>query len=412
MMLKVMNWYKRFAGVKREVKNESKRCVTAGNKRDYMLDSLQDYLCGKYDFRYNVLSETAEMREKGESDTGYLVVNQRTLNTLCIDARSQGINCWDKDVSRLLNSRKIADYHPFLAYMENLPEWDGTDRVTELAQRISHKQVWTDGFHRWMLGMAAQWMGRAEECANSVAPLLVSREQGKRKSTFCKMLMPAPLLCYYIDKFSLTSAAACEQKLSLFGLVNLDEFDQYGETKTAALKNLMQMSSLVFRKAHRSVFSTLPRVASFIGTSNHKDLLTDHTGSRRFLCVEVEGEEKIDCSQPQHEQLFAQLKAELTAGARYWFTADEERRIGASNREFYKQQPEEEVFYRCFRLPKGGEEFKLYSATSICTLLQKRFPTAMRGMCPNKFAKSLVAIGAEKVHTMQGNMYRVVPLKG
>ena len=118
MMLKVMNWYKRFAGVKREVKNESKRCVTAGNKRDYMLDSLQDYLCGKYDFRYNVLSETAEMREKGESDTGYLVVNQRTLNTLCIDARSQGINCWDKDVSRLLNSRKIADYHPFLAYMD------------------------------------------------------------------------------------------------------------------------------------------------------------------------------------------------------------------------------------------------------------------------------------------------------
>ncbi len=411
MMLKVMNWCKCFAGVKKVVINEPKCCVTTGNKRDSMLDGLQDYLCGKYDFRYNLLSETPEMREKGSSSASYLVVNQRILNTLCIDARNQGVNCWDKDVSRLLNSRKITDYHPFLSYMESLPRWDGTDRVTELAGRISCKQVWADGFHRWMLGLAAQWMGRAGECANSVVPLLVSREQGKRKSTFCKMLMPVPLLCYYIDKFSLTSAAACEQKLSLFGLVNLDEFDQYGEMKTAALKNLMQMSSLVFRKAHRSTFSTLPRMASFIGTSNHKDLLTDPTGSRRFLCVEVEGEGKIDCTPPDHEQLFAQLKAELAAGARYWFTADEERRIAASNREFYKQQPEEEVFYRCFRLPKGGEEFKLYSATSICTLLQKRFPTAMRGVYPNKFAKSLVAIGVERVHTTEGNMYRVVPLE-
>lgn len=411
MMFKLMNWCKRLVGVKRESVGKLKPCVKASNKCDAMLGGLQDYLCGKYDFRYNLLSETTEMREKEEENISYHAVNQRTMNTLCMDAREQGINCWDKDVSRLLNSQKIADYHPFLAYMENLPEWDGTDRVTGLAQRISHKAVWIEGFHHWMLGVAAQWMGRAADCANSVAPLIVSREQGKRKSTFCKMLMPETLRCYYIDKFSLTSAAACEQKLSLFGLVNLDEFDQYGETKTAALKNLMQMSTLVFRKAHRATFSNLPRMASFIGTSNHKDLLTDPTGSRRFLCVEVEGEGKINCTPLEHKQLFAQLKAELVAGAQYWFTADEERQIATSNREFYKQQPEEEVFYRCFRLPKGCEEFKLYSATSIFTHLQKRFPAAMRGVYPNKFAKSLVAIGAERVHTKEGNMYRVVTIE-
>jgi predicted P-loop ATPase len=29
------------------------------------------------------------------------------------------------------------------------------------------------------------------------------------------------------------------------------------------------------------------RYASFIATSNQKDLLTDPTGSRRFICIEV-----------------------------------------------------------------------------------------------------------------------------
>lgn len=37
----------------------------------------------------------------------------------------------------------------------------------------------------------------------------------------------------------------------------------------------MQMKKLDFRKSHRSSYSHLPRMASFIGTSNHKDLLTD-----------------------------------------------------------------------------------------------------------------------------------------
>ena len=78
------------------------------------------------------------------------------------------------------------------------------------------------------------------------------------------------------------------------------------------LKNLMQMSDLNIRKAYQQSFRQLPRVASFIGTSNRFDLLTDPTGSRRFLCVEVE--RVIDCTHIEHDQIYAQLKAELACG--------------------------------------------------------------------------------------------------
>ena len=293
--------------------------------------------------------------------------------------------------------------------MNHLPQWDGVDRVTPLAVRISRKPMWVKGFHRWMLGVAAQWLGQAQDCANAVAPMLVSREQGKRKSSFCKILMPKELTPYYIDKFDLTSESGCEQKLSLFGLINMDEFDKYRAGQMPALKNLMQMTTLTFRRAHRSAFSHLPRIASFIGTSNMTDLLTDPTGSRRFLCAEVDG--KIDCTPPDHAQLFAQLKAELAGGERYWFSEEEEKEIQHSNRNFYKMPAEQELFLRCFRMPQEGELSKPYTTTDLFNYLQKHYPAAMRGVTPNRLGRMMVALGIQRVHTEYGNVYRLVKLK-
>lgn len=378
-------------------------------KPENMLDALQRFLTIRYDFRYNLLTEQTEYRGKEMPDEEYAMVAQRDLNTFCLEARTGGINCWDKDVSRLLHSRKVENYHSFLHYMSHLPQWDGVDRVTPLAVRISRKPMWVKGFHRWMLGVAAQWLGQAQDCANAVAPMLVSREQGKRKSSFCKILMPKELTPYYIDKFDLTSESGCEQKLSLFGLINMDEFDKYRAGQMPALKNLMQMTTLTFRRAHRPAFSHLPRIASFIGTSNMTDLLTDPTGSRRFLCAEVDG--KIDCTPPDHAQLFAQLKAELAGGERYWFSEEEEKEIQHSNRNFYKMPAEQELFLRCFRMPQEGELSKPYTTTDLFNYLQKHYPAAMRGVTPNRLGRMMVALGIQRVHTEYGNVYRLVKLK-
>ena len=108
-------------------------------KPENMLVALQCFLTARYDFRYNLLTEQTEYRGKEVPDEEYAMVAQRDLNTFCLEARSGGINCWDKDVSRLLHSRKVENYHPFLHYMSHLPQWDGVDRVTPLAVRISRK---------------------------------------------------------------------------------------------------------------------------------------------------------------------------------------------------------------------------------------------------------------------------------
>ena len=372
----------------------------------YSSDKLNRYLQSYYEFRYNVLSEVNEYRPKGEDMLAFRVLGKRELNALCMEVQSAGIACWDRDLSRYVHSTLVKDYHPFSLYLQELPAWDGTDRLVDLASRVSSEPYWVKYFHRWMLALMAQWMGKNVSFANCVAPLLISEEQGWMKSTFCKSLMPEPLQAYYTDQMDLSSGGNFEGKLAVMGLINLDEFDRLTSRGMAKLKNLMQLSSLNIRKSYQKNYIQLPRIASFIGTSNRKDLLDDPTGSRRFLCVEVE--HRIDCTGIDLSQIYAQLKAELEAGERYWFTSEEEQEIQHHNEAFYQVHPEEELFRNHFRAASDDEAFEMLSLSDILEALKEKHGSLLRNVSMVKFGNALVASGVERVHTKYGNRYKLV----
>ena len=389
-----------------------------------LMQEVTAFLTSRYRFRFNVLTEETEVADAAnitnivnnipDTHLRYAKVDERWMNTLSMEAIETGIDCWDRDIQRFVRSRRISEYHPFTAYFEQLPEWDGKDRVSALARRVSDDPVWVNGFHRWMLGLSAQWMqfrsdANSTNRANSVAPLLVSSRQGLGKSTFCRLLMPDALKAYYTESYDLGSPASAEARLAAYGLINLDEFDKLGASKMPLLKNLMQASALNIRKAYKRSASTLPRIASFIGTSNREDLLVDRTGSRRFLCVSLE--HAIDCTTSvEHEQLYAQLKAELLSGERSWFNKEEEQTIQRHNALFYKHVPEEEVFRLCFRFATEEDhpqEVLTLSATQLFERMKSAHPSAMRGMTAYSLSRILPQLG-ERVHTAKGNVYRVV----
>ena len=408
-------------GTRKEAGLESSKEAVKKAKSCSLMQEVTAFLTSRYRFRFNVLTEETEVAEVTNNipDTHlrYTKVDERWMNTLSMEAIETGIDCWDRDIQRFVRSRRISEYHPFTAYFEQLPEWDGKDRVSALARRVSDDPVWVNGFHRWMLGLSAQWMqfrsdtnnANSANRANSVAPLLVSSRQGLGKSTFCRLLMPDALKAYYTESYDLSSPASAEAKLAAYGLINLDEFDKLSASKMPLLKNLMQASALNIRKAYKRSASALPRIASFIGTSNREDLLVDRTGSRRFLCVSLE--HAIDCTTPvEHEQLYAQLKAELLSGERSWFNKEEEQAIQQHNALFYKHIPEEEVFRLCFRFATKEDhpqEVLTLSATQLFERMKSAHPSAMRGMTAYSLSRILPQLG-ERVHTAKGNVYRVV----
>ncbi|WP_455586954.1 VapE domain-containing protein [Bacteroides sp.] len=394
-----------------ERKTERKKETGAvENVQEEVGEALQNYLLTQYDLRYNLLTEETEFRPNDSSHSVFIPIGQREMNTLCMDARAAGIKCWDRDINRYLLSTRVHSYHPLRLYMEELPEWDGQDRVTELAQRISVLPLWVKSFHTWMLAVVAQWTGLEQVHANCVAPILVSNEQGHLKSTFCKGLLPVCLQRYYTEKFSLTSQGDAERKLAEMALINLDEFDRYSPLQMPQLKNLMQLATLNLRKPHQKSYRLLPRIASFIGTSNRMDLLSDPSGSRRYICIEVE--HAIDLTDIEHTQIYAQLKTELLEGKRYWFNKEEESQIQQHNLSFYRQTLVEEVLRDCFCPALEEEPHELLSAAEIFRILQQHNPTAMRAVNPNHFSQILAAAGVIRKHTKWGNVYRVRKLTG
>jgi predicted P-loop ATPase len=147
--------------------------------------------------------------------------------------------------------------------------------------------------------------------------------------------MPPELRQYYTDSIDFGRKRDAELFLNRFALINIDEFDQITTNQQAFLKHILQAPVVKTRRPHGRSVQELRRYASFIGTSNHKDLLTDTSGSRRFICIEVT--DVIDLSRPIHyEQLYSQALAAIYGGERYWFDREEEQLVTTHNQDFQK----------------------------------------------------------------------------
>lgn len=404
-----MNRTKRIKKALVRLENMNMEMPMVGEAQEAIVSSCTDmetFLSMHYEFRFNVLTGMTEYRVKQEEYTDFRVLDERERNTIFMKLKGEKLKCTFSGLLRYIHSSLIEEYHPFKSFLDNLPQWDGRDLVSELAARVSDNPLWIKGFHRWMLAVVAQWQGLDTVHANSVAPVLISTEQGMMKSTFCKSLMPECLQAYYTDRIDMTSEGCLENKLALMGLINMDEFDQIPTNRMAQLKNLMQTPSITIRQAYKKNFRQLPRIASFIGTSNRKDLLTDPTGSRRFLCVEVK--RKIDCTNLNINQVYAQLKTELANGERYWFTTEEEQEIQENNSPYRQVRPEEELLLSHYRIPMEGEAYEMLSLVEMLNELRSEYASLLRHRDYKLYGCFLQAAGMERVHTRQGNRYKVV----
>jgi hypothetical protein len=404
---------KQIASTKREVERDPHHIALSSpiptsedvKKTGSEIAKLEWYMQGNYILRYNEVTGQTEYKLRGSNEP-FKKVTDRVIYAMCTGARKSGINVWDNDIKRHTYSSHIEVFHPMKGYLESLPKWDGKDRVTPLAERISKSEYWVKHFHTWMRGLTAQWLGKDKLHGNSVAPILISKRQGRQKSTFCKLLLPDELQPYYLDRLNINSTARTEEKLTEFALINLDEIDKYSAKGMASLKNLMQIASVNTKKAYQQGLSELPRTASFIATSNRRDLLTDPTGSRRFICIEVD--KKIDCSPIDHAQIYAQLKEEIKQGKRYWFEEDEEAEIMAHNAAYQRNTIEADVLDALFRKPIGNEKTIKLSAREIYYEMRATDNEAMKGVKESKVWSLLRDLGYHKEHCEDGNKYNVV----
>ena len=339
------------------------------------------FLNANYELRKNVMRGVAEYRMRTGVGFSYQDLTEEARNSITMRALEQGIRCWDKDIRRYVNSDDIERYDPVNDYLEHLPKWDGKDRVTAMAERIPTEwEDWTHLFHVWMRSMVAMWLGKGQLTGNALVPLLIGR-QGCGKSSFCRILLPRDLLDYYNDRINFKNEQDLNLGLTSFALINLDEFDKITQRQQIVLKYLVSTADLKYRPPYGKAYTSNRRYASFIGTTNEQMPLTDPTGSRRFICVPIDGD--IDFLTPvQHDQLYAQLMLEIRQGERYWLTKEEERSLMEHNLQYQRLNGLGEMLMAVIQKPRntastddvqGEGEGEWISLKDLSALLKTHF---------------------------------------
>ena len=350
--------------------------------------SMIGFLCKKYDFRYNSVMKCTEYRPKEKDYWGYQPVDARVQKRMTLEVQLANIRVSIKDVRNYLESDLLSTYNPVENFLFNCEgKWDGKDHIRALARTVpTDNPYWEDWFYTWFLAMVDQWRTYSHrKYGNSVAPLLISK-QGYNKSTFCRSLVPPELQWGYNDNLVLSEKRQVLQAMCQSLVINLDEFNQISpQVQQGFLKNIIQLPSVKIKPPYGSHVQEFPRMASFIATSNMEDILSDPSGNRRFLGVELTG--PIDVSQrPNYEQLYAQALSALRAGEKTYFDAEQTRLIMANNRKFEVFSPVDQYFDLYFDLTDNAEQGEYLTAAEIFQELKSHIGSSLK-------LNSLIAFG-------------------
>ena len=350
--------------------------------------SMIGFLCKKYDFRYNSVMKCTEYRPKEKDYWGYQPVDARVQKRMTLEVQLANIRVSIKDVRNYLESDLLSTYNPVENFLFNCEgKWDGKDHIRALARTVpTDNPYWEDWFYTWFLAMVDQWRTYSHrKYGNSVAPLLISK-QGYNKSTFCRSLVPPELQWGYNDNLVLSEKRQVLQAMCQSLVINLDEFNQISpQVQQGFLKNIIQLPSVKIKPPYGSHVQEFPRMASFIATSNMEDILSDPSGNRRFLGVELTG--PINVSQrPNYEQLYAQALSALRAGEKTYFDAEQTRQIMANNRKFEVLSPVDQYFDLYFDLTDDAKQGEYLTAAEIFQELKSHIGSSLK-------LNSLIAFG-------------------
>ena len=358
---------------------EEGKKVDKNSIRENIVNMMQ-LLKSRYDFRYNTVMKFVEYMPKEKGWYGFQPVDPRVQKRMTLEVQLADIRVSIKDVRNFLESDYIKNYNPIDEYLfQCYDKWDGKDHIRALARTVpTANPHWADWFYTWFLGMVDQWRGYSHrQYGNSVAPLLISK-QGYNKSTFCRRLLPPELQWGYSDNLILSEKRQVYQAMAQFMVINLDEFNQISpQVQQGFLKNLIQLPTLKYKPPYGSHVMEFPRLASFIATSNMKDILSDPSGNRRFIGVELTG--PIDVSvRPNYQQLFAQALSALNNGEKSYFDAQQVKLIMKSNSQFEIIQPIDQYFLLYFELVEDEKEGDYLTAAEIFDYLKKQIGSSLK----------------------------------
>ena len=376
--------------------------------------AVEQFLNENYRFRRNVLNGKVEFTTKQSED--WRPLTQEALNSIIRRAKKKQVcekGSPKTEIVEFVHSEDVPVHNPIGDYLKLLPEWDGKNHIGQLFNRLPGITSEQQGFlSTWLLSAVAHWLQMDTLHGNECVPTLIGT-QGCGKTTFFHRLLPPELRQYYLDHLNLSNKFDKEMALTNNLLVNLDELDAIRPSQHSALKQTLSKNKVNGRPIYGCAQEDRPRFASFVATTNNPHPLTDPTGSRRYICLQIPKGQYIDnAGDIDYEQLYAQVLYELmVAKTPYWFSNDEVARIQQLNQNYLVQKDIAEMVEVCFRKPKEGEAPKLMNSKMLLSHIQKAYPSVdINHSNKVRLGRVMSSLGYESADRSNVPFYKVIPL--
>ena len=336
------------------------------------VEDIQQFLSDRVLMRYNLVTHQTEVHwltdfgDDLQQIPQWERINDRIENTLWKElSKEKPVRM--RDLQYVIGSDYVPAYHPFRFYLEHLQPWteEQGDNIMELSLSVNVKGdsdeqfLFAEYLKKWLVAMVASWMD--DRVVNNVMLVLIG-PQGAYKTTWFAHLLPPQLREYFYTKTNSGMVSKDDLlTLSQYGLMCWEELDSMQLKELNKLKAVMTMPSINERAAYAHYHENRPHLASFCGTGNNVQFLSDPTGTRRWLPFEVVS---IDSplSQPfNYEGIYSQAYALYRQGFRYWFDKNEILQLAQHNKQFETANLEMELIAQYFRVPNGNEPAEFIS---------------------------------------------------
>ena len=381
-----------------------------GDSKTATVEEIKSFLDGHISLRFNEITSRVEYEIPADNtDTHrFMPVNDRIVNSLWSQMSTiTRVNI--QDMYRVIESDYVPVFNPFKEYLNNLSKPGEQDYIRELAQTVRVKggeqeqKLWHLYLKKWLVGMVASWI--SEDVVNNVILVLIG-EQGAYKTTWFNYLLPPPLKQYFYTKTNANRMSKDDiLTLAQYALVCCEELDTIRPAELNQLKAAVTMPSIDERAAYAHYHEHRKHIASFCGTGNNTQFLSDPTGNRRWLPFEVESILSPREHPFHYEGIYAQALSLYTSGFQYWFTKEEIQELNRHNKQFETPHLEHELVDLYFRRPIDNE---LGEFISVARALQMICNGISQKLSAVNVGRAFSDLGFKRVRTNSSRGFIVV----
>ena len=394
-----------------------------GDSKTATVEEIKSFLDGHISLRFNEITSRVEYEIPADNTDAhrFMPVNDRIVNSLWSQMSTiTRVNI--QDMYRVIESDYVPVFNPFKAYLNNLcksvksvgvqdkkQSVGENDYIRELAQTVRVKggeqeqMLWHLYLKKWLVGMVASWI--SDDVVNNVILVLIG-EQGAYKTTWFNYLLPPPLKQYFYTKTNANRMSKDDiLTLAQYALVCCEELDTMRPAELNQLKAAVTMPSIDERAAYAHYHEHRKHIASFCGTGNNTQFLSDPTGNRRWLPFEVESIVSPRDHPFHYEGIYSQALALYKSGFQYWFTKEEIQELNRHNKQFETPHLEHELVDLYFRRPTDSE---LGEFMSVARALQMISNGISQKLSAVNVGRAFSDLGFKRVRTNSSRGFIVV----